>query len=546
MKALKRIALASLFFTQLSLSGFAQSGIITTYAGDGAYGYSGDGGPATSAMLAAPEGVAVDTAGNLFIADSWNSNVRKVTPGGVISTVAGNGNPGYSGDGGPAASAMLNYPTGVAVDAAGNLFIADYGNDRIRMVTPSGIISTVAGNGTAGFSGDGVPANSAQLNGPTGVAVDAAGNLFIADEHNNRVREVNPGGVISTVAGNGTGGYSGDGGPATSAELYYPAGVAVDTAGNLFIADTWSNSVRKVTPGGVISTVAGNGTGGYSGDGGPATSAELYYPSGVAVDAAGNLFIADFNNQRVRMVTGVASVTTFFPQVAVGGGSDTLFTITNTGSTAASGNLILTDQQGNPFTVSGVLTDSSGTTQPASVGSSFSIYVPAGGTVFLSANALSPNNPTSSGWAELESTGGSLTGVATYEDVSGGIMQFIVGVLQSPLLQFATIPVDNDNTQDKQMAYAIANPSSQTISIKLALVGQDGTVVDDTVTVTLGPGQQIARYLWQDLPARANFNGSLVLRGQAGASFIAVALLQKQSLFTVIPLISGKAPGIPN
>ena len=415
MKALKRIALASLFFTQLSLSGFAQSGIITTYAGDGTYGFSGDGGPATSAMLAAPEGVAEDTAGNLFIADSWNSNVRKVTPGGVISTVAGNGNPGYSGDGGPAASAMLNYPTGVAVDAAGNLFIADYGNDRIRMVTPSGIISTVAGNGTAGFSGDGVPANSAQLNGPTGVAVDAAGNLFIADEHNNRVREVNPGGVISTVAGNGTGGYSGDGGPATSAELYYPAGVAVDTAGNLFIAD--------------------------------------------------------FDNQRVRMVTGVASVTTFFPQVAVGGGSDTLFTITNTGSTAASGNLILTDQQGNPFTVSGVLTDSSGTTQPASVGSSFSIYVPAGGTVFLSANALSPNNPTSSGWAELESTGGSLTGVATYEDVSGGIMQYIVGVLQSPFLQFATIPVDNDNTQDKQMAYAIVNPSSQTISIKLALVG---------------------------------------------------------------------------
>ena len=604
MKALKRIALASLFFTQLSLSGFAQSGIITTYAGDGAYGYSGDGGPATTAMLAAPEGVAVDTAGNLFIADSWNSNVRKVTPGGVISTVAGNGTPGYSGDGGPAASAMLNYPTGVAVDAAGNLFIADEANNRVRKVNPGGVISTVAGNGTQGYSGDGGPATSAELYYPYGVAVDTAGNLFIADEGNNRIRMVTPGGVISTVAGNGIFGFSGhngDGGPATSAMLAAPEDVAVDTAGNLFIADTWSNSVRKVTPGGmistvagngtggysgdggpatsailaapedvavdtagnlfiaddgnqrirmvtpggVISTVAGNGTGGYSGDGGPATSAELYYPSGVAVDTAGNLFIADFDNQRVRMVTGVASVTTFFPQVAVGGGSDTLFTITNTGSTAASGNLILTDQQGNPFTVSSVLTDSSGTTQPASVGSSFSIYVPAGGTVFLSANALSPNNPTSSGWAELESTGGSLTGVATYEYVSGGIMQYIVGVLQSPFLQFATIPVDNDNTQDKQMAYAIANPSSQTISIKLALVGQDGTVVDDTVTVTLGPGQQIARYLWQDLPARANFKGSLVLQGQAGASFIAVALLQKQGLFTVIPLIPAAETSAP-
>jgi hypothetical protein len=272
----------------------------------------------------------------------------------------------------------------------------------------------------------------------------------------------------------------------------------------------------------------------------------LSYPYGVAVDSGGNLYIADTGNDRIRKVTGVASVTTFFPQVAVGGSSDTRFTVTNTGSTAASGNLILMDPKGNPLIVSGVLTDSSGTIQPASVGSSFSIYVPAGGTVFLSANALNPNNPTSSGWAELDSTGGSLTGVATYEYVSGGIMQYIVGVLQSPLLQFVTIPVDNDNTQAKQMAYAIANPGSQTISIKLALVGQDGTVVDDTVTVTLGPGQQIARYLWQDLPARANFNGSLVLRGQAGASFIAVALLQKQGLFTVIPLISGKAPGIPD
>jgi len=139
-----------------------------------------------------------------------------------------------------------------------------------------------------------------------------------------------------------------------------------------------------------------------------------------------------------------------------------------------------------------------------------------------------------------------LTGVATYEYVVGGNVQLAVGVLQSQLLQFATIPVDNDNTQTKQIAYAVANPSSQTISIKLALVGQDGTVIDDTVTVTLGPGQQIARYLWQDLPARANFKGSLVLRGQAGASFIALALLQKQGLFTVIPLIPGKAPGMPD
>jgi sugar lactone lactonase YvrE len=595
-----------LFLAQLSLSGFAQSGIIITVAGNGTPGFSGDGGQAGSAELFYPSGVAVDTAGNLFIAEQGNSRIRKVTPGGVISTVAGNGTSGFNGDGGPATTASFMNPYSVAVDTAGNLFIADVDNQRIRKVTPAGIISTVAGTGTAGYNGDGGPATSAQLDVPMGVAVEAAGNLFIADGGNNRIRKVTPGGVITTVAGNGFRGFSGDGGPATSAWLDYPDGVAVDSAGNLFIADTQNNRIRMVTPGGVITTAAGNGTSGFYGDGGPATSAELIQPCGVAVDAEGNLFIADWGANRIRMVTpsgvistvagdggtsssfdvgdggpatsahlagpsGVAVDTAgklfiadygdqrvrevvtpvytadiFFPQVAVGGGSDTLFTITNTGSTAASGNLILTDQQGNPFTVSGVLTDSFGTTQPASVGSSFSIYVPSGGTVFLSANALSPNNPTSSGWAELESTGGSVTGVATYEYVSGGILQYIVGVLQSPLLQFVTIPVDNDNTQDKQMAYAIANPSSQTISIKLALVGQDGTVVDDTVTVTLSPGQQIARYLWQDLPARANFKGSLVLRGQAGASFTAVVLLQKQSLFTVIPLISGKAPGIPD
>jgi sugar lactone lactonase YvrE len=526
------------------------SGTISTVAGDGKQGYRGDGGLATSAELCFPSGVAVDSGGNLYIADRGTNRIRKVTPSGTISTVAGNGNGGYSGDGGLATSAELYAPSGVAVDSGGNLYIAAPVANRIRKVTPSGTISTVAGNGIQGYSGDGGLATSAELYAPWGVAVDSGGNLYIADSGNERIRKVAPSGTISTVAGNGTLDYSGDGGLATSAELYQPYGVAVDSGGNLYIADSGNERIRKVAPSGTISTVAGNGTQGYSGDGGLATSAELSYPYGVAVDSGGNLYIADTGNDRIRMVTGVASVTysatTFFPQVAVGGGSSTLFTITNTGSTAASGNLILTNQQGNPFTVSGVLTDSSGTIQPASVGSSFSIYVPAGGTVFLSANALNPNNPTSSGWAELDSTGGSLTGVATYEYVSGGILQYVIGVLQSPLLQFATIPMDNDNTQAQQMAYAIANPSSQTISIKLALVGQDGTVVDDTVTVTLSPGQQIARYLWQDLPARTNFKGSLVLRGQAGASFTSLLLLQKQSLFTVIPLISGKAPGIPD
>jgi hypothetical protein len=241
-----------------------------------------------------------------------------------------------------------------------------------------------------------------------------------------------------------------------------------------------------------------------------------------------------------------ASTSTFFPQVAAGGGYTTLFTVTNTGATEASGNLILTDQQGSPLIVSGTLTDSFGNTWPSSPGSTFALTIPSGGTVFLSASGSTPSTALKVGWAQLASTGGSLSAVATYELVVETVIQNIVGVLQSQLLQYATIPVDNSSGQGKQLAYAIANPSSQTIAVKLALVGQDGTVVDDTVTVTLFPGEQIARYLSQDLAARANFKGSLVLRGQSGATFIAVALVDKQGIFTTIPVISGKAPGVPN
>jgi uncharacterized protein (TIGR03437 family) len=300
-----------------------QSGVLTRAAGNSRPGYSGDGGPASSAQLfepsidAVPFGVAVDSAGNLFIADAYNNRIRKVTPAGIISTIAGNGGYGFSGDGGPAASAELNLPYGVALDGAGNLFIVDSSNNRIRKVTPAGIITTIAGNGNHGYSGDGGPAISAEINLPYGVAVDVAGNLFIADTGNQRIRKVTPAGIITTIAGNGNEGYSGDGGPAASAELYLPYGVAVDGAGNLFIADAYNNRIRKVTPAGIISTIAGNGAGGDSGDGGPATSAELGNPFGVAVDDAGNLYIADKLNSRIRKVTAAGTIST-----VVGNGSN--------------------------------------------------------------------------------------------------------------------------------------------------------------------------------------------------------------------------------
>jgi sugar lactone lactonase YvrE len=280
----------------VSCSTFGQTYTIDTFAGNGTSGYSGDNGPATSATLS-PGGIAVDSAGNLYIAD--NNRIRKISNG-VITTVAGNGTYGFSGDNGPATSAQLFNPQGIAVDSAGNLYIADTFNNRIRKVS-GGVITTVAGNGTSGSRDENIPATTAQLNWPYGVAVDSAGNLYIANTYNNRVCKVS-GGVITTVAGNGTHGFSGDNGPATAAQLSWPDGVAVDSAGNLYIADTDNNRIRKVS-GGVITTVAGNGTEGFSGDKGPATAAQLGWPYSVAVDAAGNLYIADTYNNHIRKVS---------------------------------------------------------------------------------------------------------------------------------------------------------------------------------------------------------------------------------------------------
>ena len=293
------------------------NGIITTVAGNGTFGYSGDGGAATNAGLYNPWAVQVDNSGNLFIADDSNKRIRKVGTNGIITTVAGNGTYGYSGDGGAATNAGLDLPYDVAVDAFGNLFIAESEvNQRIRKVGTNGIITTVAGNGTASYSGDGGAATNAGLDNPYGVAVDASDNLFIADTENQRIRKVGTNGIITTVAGNGTYIYSGDGGAATNAGLDVPYDVAVDTFGNLFIADTYSQRIRKVGTNGIITTVAGNGTASYSGDGGSATNAGLDGPYGVAVDASDNLLIADTRNGRVRKVVN-PSIAVFGPTLVL-------------------------------------------------------------------------------------------------------------------------------------------------------------------------------------------------------------------------------------
>ncbi|MCX6290134.1 MAG: IPTL-CTERM sorting domain-containing protein [Bacteroidetes bacterium] len=359
--------IGSLLILLVSVIGILTSSAqtITTVAGNGTYGYSGDGGPATAASFGTIPSIALDASGNLFIADEYNNRIRKVDNStGVVTTFAGNGSffphpngvpatssavfdptgvkcdalgnlflcqypadgvrevtgglifrltgfngAGHTGDGGPAIAAADITPTGVAVDASGNVYFADRDDHTVREINTAGIISTICGiPGNGGYSGDGGPATSAQISGPQGLAVDAAGNLYIGDSGNNRIRKITTStGIITTVAGNGNGGYSGDGGPATSATLNSPHGIAFDNTGKLYFADYQNNVVRKINASGVISTIAGNGTAGYSGDGGPALSAVLSWPSDVAVDASGNVYVSDQANFVVRKISAPAA-----------------------------------------------------------------------------------------------------------------------------------------------------------------------------------------------------------------------------------------------
>ena len=361
----------------------SQQYTINTIAGSaGNAGFAGDSGSAVGSQLNYPTGIAVDKSGNLYIADGLNNRVRKVS-GGVISTVAGNGTAGYTGDKGPATSAELNNPTGVALDSSGNLYIADSANNVVRMVSSSGTITTFAGNNTLGYSGDMALATGAQLSNPVGVIADSAGNVYIADTGNNVIRQVYSGnivtyaegftqpdavavdsagniyvadtqgrrivkytnaGVYTTIAGNGYGEFSGDNGPGPNAALYDPMGLAVDSSGNVYIADTFNCRIRKVTPSGIITTIAGNGTLYFSGDGGAATQAALHFPHGVAVDSSGNVYITDTVNSVVRELqgtlptvstNGVVNAASFAPRISPGAlatvfGSN--FALTNAGA----------------------------------------------------------------------------------------------------------------------------------------------------------------------------------------------------------------------
>ncbi len=283
-------------------------GIIVTVAGSGAAGFGGDGGVATAAQLNNPRGIAVDTAGNFYVSDTQNHRIRRVSSNGIITTVAGIGTAGYGGDGGAATAATINTPEGIAVDSLGNIYFADTNNHRIRRIALNGIITTFAGTGVQNFGGDGGPAGGAMLNTPTGVAVDSVGQVYIADYGNYRIRRVDSNGVINTIAGNGSWGVGFDGGPATRAPVSNPTGLAVDSSGNIFFTEKYNGRVRMVTADGTIYSIAGTGVYGYSGDGGAALAADLNYLEGVAVDAKGQVYIPVYHYVNNSVVYGQSAI----------------------------------------------------------------------------------------------------------------------------------------------------------------------------------------------------------------------------------------------
>jgi sugar lactone lactonase YvrE len=493
-------------------------GIISTVAGNGTAGYNNDGIAATSAELNVPGGIAVDSVGNVFIADFQNNRIRKVSAStGLISTVAGNGTGGYNGDSIPATSAEIYLPDGVAVDGAGNIYISDNWNCRIRKVNAvTGLISTVAGNGTWGYNGDGIAATSAELR-PAGVAVDSAGNIYIDDSDNVRIRKVSAStGLISTVAGNGTGGYNSDGIAATSAELNIPTSVALDSAGNIFIADFQNNRIRKVSAStGLISTVAGNGTAGYNSDGIAATSAELNGPSGVAVDSAGNIYIADTNNERIRKVSAstglISTVSVVATSVAVdstgniyfsnsifiqrvsAAASGLSFASTAVGSTSSdspqtvtlwnNGNTALTlpipTSGNNPSIASNFTLNSTGGTACPLIGSTSS----SAGTLAVGASCTLPISfaPTAAGTisGSLVVTDNSMNGTNVMQTISLGGTATLAQASQTITFTPPSSPVTYGVAP-----ISLSASASSGLAVTFSVISGPGTVSGSTLTVT--------------------------------------------------------------
>ena len=489
------------------------AGIITTIAGSiegNPWGFSGDGGPAVEARLDGPSGVAVDGTGNLYIADTENNRIRRVNAAGVITTIAGMGD---IGDGGPAVEAWLDGPSGVAVDETGDLYIADRANNRIRKVDSAGVITTIAGDGTRGYGGDGGPAVEAWLHGPTGVAVDGSGNLYIADRVNNRIRKVDSAGVITTIAGDGFAAPDrdiGDGGPAVQAYLYHPTGVAVDGTGNLYIADRANYRIRKVDSAGVITTIAGDGRRGFGGDGGPAVEAQFRSTEDVAVDGAGNLYIADGSNNRVRKVDSAGVITTIAGDGRRGFGGDggpaVQARLRNPSGVAvdSTGDLYISDSSNHRIRK---LTSSSGTESPDSTAPSGiqPFVITDGGGVSLASQGASSSPIVGYGQVEADEGMTPPAGLAIVGLRQNGILVSEAGMPAAATVLEGRIFAETDDTV--RTGLAIANPNDSNVAITFFFTDPGGIDYGNG-SFTLGTREQTARFLDE-----APFNGSSEMWG---------------------------------
>lgn len=444
---------------------------INTVAGNGTPSLSGDGGPATSAQLGNPYAVAFDASGNEYVADNQNNVIRKITSAGVISSFAGTGVPGYSGDGGPATSAKLNDPGAVAVDGSGNVYISDTGNQRIRLVNSVGTITTFAGTGVAGFSGDGGFATGAMLNFPRGLAI-AGGTVYIADTSNHRVRIVSAG-IISTFAGNGIAGFSGDGGPATLAMLNRPWGVAIDGTGNVYFTDSANHRVRKVTTG-TITTIAGNGVAGVGGDGGPATGASFNTPFGLAFGSGGVLYVADSRNNRVRLVDTNGNISTVVADCGTSsgfsgdGGPASIAQLNRPFGlgTDAAGDLFIADINNNRVRETSSLVGIRGSSCQASAGTAGS----------RSANAAPPGAP----GPRFDSNGSTrLTVGALPSSLSWTTLQTPHSVGAKPALPQTSLP-----SQTKSSVQTQTNPAATATSSAGPPAASAASTTEATITTT--------------------------------------------------------------
>ena len=508
-------------------------GVITTIAGTGERGFGGDGGPATEAQLYSPVGLAVDGSGNLCVADYFNQRIRRIDPEGVITTIAGTGERGFGGDGGPATEAHLNFPVGLAVDGSGNLYVADYFNQRIRRIDPEGVITTIAGTGEPGFVGDGGPATEAHLNRPVRLAVDGSGNLYVSDSSNQRIRRIDPGGVITTIAGTEDPGFGGDGGPATEALLNAPFGLAVDGSGNLYMADYLNQRVRRIDPDGVITTIAGTGDRGFGGDGGPATDAHLNNPYGLAVDGSGNLYVADENNQRIRIIRPPGErnpVTHEFPHFANGGSTVSDLVLVNVDTKTVTPVVRFYGSNGDPISADAVVE----VTEDMEVAEDGALSVTAG------IAPLGERTISTHGRGDL--TSGSVT-VVTDGSV-GGLLRFdsmavgVAGVGAAQPVNDAIFPARR-KAGGINTGAALRNLESEATTLTCHLM-QGGEVLNTAMVELAGTGQQ-ARFI-NELFADADtsdFTGSVRCTAPEGRKYtgIALELDMGNRIFTTLPLV---------